>query len=52
VKSAELKKELFTEKAKIVLSKASAAISKDKAPCKKLVKSLKINQLLDLANLK
>ena len=36
VKSAALKEELFNEKAKIVLSKASEAISKDKVTCKKI----------------
>ena len=36
LKSAALKEELFNEKAKIVLSKASEAITNDKATCRKI----------------
>ena len=47
VKSAELKEKLFNEKAKIVLSKASEAISEDKVK-----KHLKVKCLLNLASFK
>ncbi len=40
LKSAALKEELFNEKAKIVLSKASEAIVNDKATCRKIGESL------------
>ena len=40
LKSAALKEELFNEKAKIVLSKASEAITNDKATCRKIGESL------------
>ena len=40
LKSADLKEELFNEKAKIVLSKASEAITNDKATCRKIGESL------------
>jgi len=40
LKSAGLKEELFNEKAKIVLSQASEAITNDKITCRKIGESL------------
>ncbi len=49
VKSAALKEELFNEKAKIVLSKASEAISKDKVTCKKIGETFESDVAIELS---